>query len=414
MLLHLPKTLSASVLALTLFLFSDQPTFGQKPEKASASRFRFPEGRHNDHAELKHHEGVPILILQGTPEQMGTGAGKLALKGASKLRIFDYPNDALKLVAKKRRLPERILRAIMLANCKKLYQQFPSPYRTELEALSTASGIPEQLLMLGNTAFDLPTHGLGCSAILIDAKNSATGGVLFGRNLDFPSMGYLQEYSLVTVYRPEGKHAFATVGFPGLIGCISGMNDAGLCVAVHESYNARKGEKRFNTKGIPYALCYRKLLEECTTIEEAKKLLTSLPRTTWNNLSVADRNGVAVFEITPDTVEMRRGETGFTTCTNHFCTKLAGANNLNAVPDSEKRFELMTKQATDLLKAKKMDVKAVQGLLDAVAFNAPTLQTIQSMIFEPTTLKLHVALGKLPASKAKLVTLDLKELFGKR
>ena len=112
-------------------------------------------------------------------------------------------------------------------------------------------------------------------------------------------MGYIHEHTLVTVYRPTGKHAFASVGFPGLVGVLSGMNDAGLCVAVLEVYDAKDGEPHFNPKGIPYAMCHRRLLEECTTIAEAKKLLERMPRTSLLNLAVADRTGTAVFEVTP-------------------------------------------------------------------------------------------------------------------
>ena len=63
---------------------------------------------------------------------------------------------------------------------------------------------------------------------------SAADGPLFGRNLDFPTLGYLEQYTLITVYRPTGKRAFASIGFPGLIGVISGMNDSGLAMAILE------------------------------------------------------------------------------------------------------------------------------------------------------------------------------------
>ena len=88
-----------------------------------------------------------------------------------------------------------------------------------------------------------------CSALMVDAGRSETGGPLLGRNLDYPSLGYIHEYSLVTVYRPRGKHAFVSIGFPGLVGCLSGMNDAGLTVGVLEVFAAREGEGRFDPEG---------------------------------------------------------------------------------------------------------------------------------------------------------------------
>ena len=38
------------------------------------------------------------------------------------------------------------------------------------------------------------------------------------------------QHSLVTVYRPEGKHAFVSIGFPGLVGCVSGLDGQGFHV----------------------------------------------------------------------------------------------------------------------------------------------------------------------------------------
>src|SRR6185436_16936491 len=112
----------------------------------------------------------------------------------------------------------------------------------------------------GNTFFDVK-RSLACSAVLIEKDRSATGGPLLARNLDYPSLGYIHEYSLVTIYRPKGKKAFATIGFPGIVGCLSGMNEAGLALGVLEVFDIKAGEKHFDNEGIPYALCLRKVME---------------------------------------------------------------------------------------------------------------------------------------------------------
>src|SRR5262249_23120931 len=116
------------------------------------------------------------------------------------------------------------------------------------------------------------------------------------------------------------KHAFATVGFPGLIGCLSGMNDAGLSVAILEVFQVKDGVGSFDAEGLPYALCYRKILEDCATIDQAQKCLEGLRRTTTTNLVVADRDNVAVLEVTPARVVRRPSVGGSCACTNHFCT----------------------------------------------------------------------------------------------
>lgn len=405
---------AALVLLLGVFLLLGMGSLSQPnpihSKEPTAKEIQFPQGKFGKGSELKYLHGAPVLTLTGTPQEMGTSAGKMA-RSVSKMRVWNYPDDVLKATAKHLRVPEAAVRKSVLKKCLALYKQFPERYKTELDALIRTSGISRETLILGNTLFDLPARGPACSAILIEAKNSATGGVLFGRNLDFPTQGYLYHYGLVSVYKPKGKHAFVSIAFPGMVGCLSGMNDAGLCLAVHESYNARNGETRFNEKGIPYALCYRQLLEECTTIAEAKKLLTSLPRTRWTNLSIADRKGTAVFEVTPDTVQMRTGTQGYTVCTNHFCTRLASPKGIDFLPSSQERFEKLTTTSDKLLSKGKIGVKDVQQMLSLVSVDFPGFHTIQSMVFEPATLKLHLAMGKVPSTKSPWMTLDLGPLF---
>jgi len=259
--------------------------------------------------------------------------------------------------------------------------------------------VPRDPVIVGNTFFDLK-KSVACSAVLVDGSRSATGGPLLGRNLDYPSLGYIHQYSLVTVYRPAGKHAFAAVGFPGLVGCLSGMNDAGLTVAVLEVFDVKASEPSFDARGIPYALCHRKLLEECTTVAEAKKVLEGLRRTSTLNLVVADRKRVAVFEITPKRVVERGPDKGVLSCTNHFCTDaLEPARPANPMRSFE-RFASLEKVRT-LDKAGPEDLRKQ---LDAANLGDLTLQT---MVFEPASLKLHLSIGKVPASAGPLRTLDL-------
>ncbi len=136
---------------------------------------------------------------------------------------------------------------------------------------------------MGNTLFDIKKL-VACSAMLIDPSRSTTAAPMLGRNLDYPSRGYAQEYGLVTIYRPAGKRAFVSVGFPGLLGCLSGMNASGLALAVLEVFQARLFTRRLDLRGTPYAICFRTLLEECDTVEQALARLRECAErrcTTW-------------------------------------------------------------------------------------------------------------------------------------
>lgn len=366
------------------------------PVLLAAEPFRYPVGKRGNGAELQYLNGVPVLTVSGTPEEMGEAVGELALSPGR--RTMNYPRDLFKL--------HRIeaLWNLFVATGTGMVNHFPDAYRAEMEAMIRTSKADRTDVYVGNTFFDLKKI-FACSAVLLEADRSSTGGPLLGRNLDYPSLGYINEYSLVTVYRPRGKKAFATIGFPGLIGCISGMNENGLCLAIHEVFDVKEGEKSFDPTGTPYALCHRRLLEECSTIAEAKKLLESMHRTTTLNLSVADRNGVGVLEVTPTRVVLRSGQNGVCACTNHYLTTPLKPEQPINPNDSYERFETLEK----LRDAKgKITPEDVRKQLDEVNLGQLTLQT---MVFEPATLKVHLALGPVPASQNPLRTVDLAPLL---
>ncbi len=358
--------------------------------------FRFPAGKHGTKAELKYVNDVPVLIVSGSPEEIGEGVGVLALKPAK--RILSYPRDLLRALAVDRAW------GFFIGTGRGMFKSFPADYQKELDAIVKSAGVERDGVIAGNTFFDIKKF-LACSAVLVEGKMSATGGPMLARNLDYPSLGYIHQYSLVTVYRPTGKRAFATVGFPGLVGVLSGINDAGLAVAVLEVFDVKAPEPHFDARGIPYGLCLRKVLEECSTIAEAKKKLESLRRTTTINVVVADRTGVAVLEVTPRRVIQREAQRGVCVSTNHFCdAALKPPNGVN-IDRSFERFARLEK-VRDL--GGKMGPDGLRKHLDAVNLGTVTLQT---MVFEPATLRLHVSINKVPASRHPLRTLDLAPLL---
>jgi predicted choloylglycine hydrolase len=355
-----------------------------------AETFRYKEGKY-DKAELKYINGLPVLTVEGTPEQIGEQVA--ALTGKQVQRLLTFPKEYLAKFGYESAWPS------LVRVGKAMGPSFPADHMKELEAAVKKAGIDRDLAVVGNAFPDIKKFG-GCSTLIVEGGHSATGAPLFGRNLDYPTLGFLHEYSLVTVCRPTGKHGFASIGFPGYLGCLSGMNDAGLAIAVLEVYSSNDDSVTFDPKGVPYGLVYRRVLEECTTVDEAEKLLRSVRRTTRNNLAVCDRNGGAVFEITPKNVRRRPAEEGICPCTNHFRTKDLATETMC------RRYKALEKSKS----MEKIDVAQMMKLLDAVNQGE---RTFQSMIFEPKALKLHLAIGKLPATKGEPKLLELEPLFKK-
>jgi hypothetical protein len=343
----------------------------------------YQEGKY-DGSRLEIVQGIPILHVGGTPDEIGCQIANLTAKPLAKL--LEFPREYVKHFGFERFWP-----ALVDAG-KEMLPQFPKHHLEELEAIVRHGKFDRDLAIAGNTFADIKKIG-GCSAILVQPERSATKHTLLGRNLDWPTLGYLQEYSLVTVCKPKDRFAFVSVGFPGLVGCLSGMNEKGLCLAVLEVYSTNDGAPRFDAKGTPYALCFRRILEECATIAEAERLLRELRRTTMCNLAVCDREKAVVFEITSRTVAVRPAEENLCVCTNHFRLKEL------ATDCKCSRFDKLD----TCRRLEKIDLPDIAKALHAVHQGRLTMQT---MIFEPATFRLHLAIGRCPSSALQLQTLD--------
>jgi isopenicillin-N N-acyltransferase like protein len=355
----------------------------------AADPFAFAPATHGA-ATLERVGKIPVLVVRGTPEEMGDQLGALL---AQPLEYLSSKKEALLAGFGMPALPGIALKMGTL-----MAAQFPANQLAELKAAAASSGMNPEFLLLANVMYDVSKIG-GCSALLVEPERSATGQVLFGRNMDFPTFGFLDRCGLLVIYVPKGKHAFASVTFPGFFGCISGMNDAGLAVAELEVNQAKDGSSRFDATGVPLALCFRRVLEECGSIDEAEKLLSSIKRTSMCNLAVADSRGTAVLEITTKSVVRRKAAGGYCACTNHFRSdRLAMNTECDRYSALAEAFDRRKLSLPDV--AEKLD-EVNQGKL-----------TIHSMIFEPARLRLHLALGAGPVTDQPLEEIDLAPLFG--
>lgn len=339
--------------------------------------------------EIRDIGGIPVMILSGTPEEIGTQQGKMV--GPFVKPLLNFPRDFLKRNRMDARWP------LVVTASKYLLKKTPKSHQQELQAVVKASGLDGDLVAVANTMLELRRMG-GCSTQVISKQRSKTGGVLFGRNFDFPPMGVLDKFGVVTIYRPKGKRAFVSVGFPGLLGVISGMNDAGVTVATLDVYRTKDGSPMFDIAGTPMMFTFRRILEECGSVAEAEKLLRKAKHTTWMNLTVCDKKTSRVFEMTPKSVVARKPIDGLLTCTNHFRSEELCTSK------ECRRFRA-------LLKSDKLAKLGVDDLAKSMHSANQGAWTIQTMIFEPQTLKLHVSLKNPPTSARKLTTIELSPLF---
>lgn len=347
----------------------------------------FPAARSGT-GEIRYIDTVPVAIMTGSAVEIGTQHGELLAQPAADLMSFPK-----RLFAE---IGMEFLYPLAGQAGRTLMLNAPQRYQHEIAAAATAGHLEPDFLPVANTLLEL--RRVGCSALIVEPVRSATSGPLFGRNFDFPPYGVLDRFGLVTIVRPSGRHAFAAVGFPGMLGVLSGMNDTGLCVATLDVYESADGSSRFDPTGVPMVFTFRQVLEECTTVAQAESLLKRTKATTYSNLAVCDRDVAAIFEITPKQVVRRDAEDGLLPCTNHFRSPRLAADQQCW------RYERLESTR----RAESLDVTAIQTALHQANQGELTLQT---MVFEPRELVLHLSLGAPPSSGHKLHKLELADLF---
>jgi hypothetical protein len=348
---------------------------------ASAQEPYFTPARYRQ-ASLSLVSDIPIIHLYGSPAEMGDQHGQLL---ASQIRtlITEYINKWLEAPGQlpTKQLILQLSRAMELA--------MPQAFREEMHAISRAANVSYDDVLLTNTVFDIKKV-FQCSTMVGYGTATSNGQLLLARNLDFAPLDVAHNYGVVFVYHPEEGHEFVAVGYPGLVGVLSGMNDAGLAEAIMEvrGYGS-------SPKATPYAMIFRRVLQECGTTTEAISLLRRVSHSTSNNLMLADASGNAcVAELTPTIVGLRRPDHNLLFATNHF-------RSPRLWQDTDcSRYRTM--QSFALSHYGRLDVAAMQHVLLQVAMADKTLQ---SMVFIPETRELSIAMGMVPAAAGRFVHL---------
>ena len=329
----------------------------------------------------------PIVVETGSPTDLGSTHGE-ALRADVR-----YLHDAYlkKFVANK----SQSALAGMMAT---MFRSYVAPeHLAEIDALAAATSIDEREVMLGQCFLDL-TPMAACSTIALPASASVDGVPRMGRNLDFWSLNVADRYTKVFIIKPtDGRYGFASIGWPGMIGTLSGMNEFGLTLANMEVPRP----VRF-PQAMPYPLLYRSVLERCRTVPEAIAMLRRTPIQTANNLMLMDAAGNrAVAELVPPaSVIVREGEPDHALLsTNHQ----RGSDQDSA--GRCWRYDRMHHDAQ--CNYGQFDTQKVEQMMSTVGGEI----TLQSMVFEPTRRRIFIAAGRSACTRP-YSTLDLNDFFG--
>ena len=181
-------------------------------------------------------------------------------------RFSAIPAEALELGrdlldAMKREIPAR---ARLLAHWLRL--RTGNRFHGEALSLARAGNHDWRDVMLANVAYDLILAQFGCSTVAL----ATPSGPVVARNMDFWPEAMLARASYRLRMHRQGRLVFASAGWPGAIGVVTGLSGRGFAVVL----NAVIGPEKFRRTGYPVLLHLRRVLEDARDFDHALQLLS--------------------------------------------------------------------------------------------------------------------------------------------
>jgi hypothetical protein len=275
----------------------------------------------------------------------------------------------------------------------------PSPRTDEAEQKSLAQSLT------------IIAHQAQAPARLWIARQFALAGMDDGGESAIP---------VVTIAKPEGKVAWAGVGWPGSLGVVTGVNAHGIAVLVNPS---RTADVRATKAARPVALLARTVLESAATLDDAVKMIDGTPTLGAAIFVVVDGNtgAWAQIERTPSKAITERAPK------SPVLGDVFTTHALASDPENDRARRMLATQtridrAAKLVKNPLPDVGAVAAVLrDRRALDETPRppghrgaiddgRTAHSIILDPATLELWVA---DPTASGRMRAFDLRhELRG--
>jgi hypothetical protein len=230
-----------------------------------------------------------ILLVEGSPAEMGRAHGTLLAEKARKLTEI-----AVYVVGAADTLHSGVW---FLDRMKEIHRRtvphIPERFLVECDALSKAAGVTR---WEGRYANLFPER-FHCSGFALRGKATRDGRVLHARVLDYIRDMSLQEAAAVAVFMPDDHHAWMTLGYAGFVGTVTAMNEKGL--AVGEMGGRGEGD----WDGLPMTFLLREIMERASTVSEALEIVRNSPRTCEYYYVFSDKNRDMIgLYCTPDEV----------------------------------------------------------------------------------------------------------------
>ncbi len=379
---------------------------------------------------LRHSEsGLWELFVRGDAFQRGEAIGKLS----SDLLHYQervFIDQIREIIPSDSYL--KFLRFFIVLFNRELGKNIAEEYRDEIYGISLSCtheydfiGTPYERQLNYHSAHDLG-HAMqdymlvGCSSFAVWGTQSADSSLLIGRNFDFYVGDDFAQNKQVAFYAPDQGYKFASVGWPGMIGVLSGMNETGLTVTINAAKSAVP-----TGSATPISILTREILQYASTIEQAYTIAKT--RKTFVSESIligsAKDGKAAIIEKSPEKTALFTGKSpDRLICTNHYQSEAFSKDerNMENVRTSDSPYRLArleellneklpldAPKAASILRNHKGLQNANLGLANEMAINQFIAH--HSVIFQPEKRLMWVSTS--PWQSGKYVAYDLNQIF---
>lgn len=260
---------------------------------------------------------------------------------------------------------------------------------------------------------------LGCTSAAAWDEYSEDGRFLYARNLDFPGTGIWDRFPLVVRHRPDRGVPYVTIGSAGsIVDGITGINEEGLSVALHQHYTTEVGPWPSGRSILDLGV---QVLQNCRGIDEAIALCERWPATSGWSLVLTHwkKREACVVQKTARRTAVSWSRAGVMVHTNTFPDAALRKTEMHR-PVFYESSRLRKKRALDLLEAArgKVSVTTLASLLNdrldperglVRAFGQAIHQpyTVTSVVMDPERGLLWMSEGGAPVCEGPYRALSL-------
>ncbi|MBI4646537.1 MAG: peptidase C45 [Bacteroidia bacterium] len=318
----------------------------------------------------KNNYGLWELYIEGKPFERGVIAGKL-----TKELIRDQEDAFVRQIDEI--VPSKIYQKFLLYFLalfnRNIEKYITTEYLLEIYGISLSASdkydyiAPKYARLLNyHASHDIGhalqnMHLIGCTSFSVWYEKSSDSSVITGRNFDLYLGDEFARDKIISFINPDSGYKYMSIGWGGMTGIVSGMNETGLTATI----NASSTEIPTSAK-TPISILVREILQYSKNISEAYKIAQKREIFVSENIMISssEDNKTVIIEKSPEKTGIFIAPGNFIICTNHYQGKTFRNDilNLQNIKESASMYRFQrVKQLLD--KYKKLGYTEVAAIL---------------------------------------------------